>query len=60
MPIAIMKMHVERFQSAQYREADAASRDGPDMHALDIIGPRYAVGDVPAALHHPLIRGNVD
>ena len=29
MPIAIMKMHVERFQSARYREADVASATVP-------------------------------
>ena len=52
-------MHVERLQATQHREADTAGGDSADVHALDIIGPFDAVGDIPAALHHPLVGGNV-
>src|SRR5271165_4590891 len=59
VPIVIVKMHVEGLQAAEHGEADTAGGDGADMHALDIVGPCDAVGDVPAALHNPLIGGNV-
>ena len=57
--LVIMKMHVEGLQSAQHRKADAAGRARADVHALDVIGPFDTVGDVPAALHHPLVGGNI-
>ena len=57
--IVIVKMHVEGLESAQHRKADAAGRDRADMHALDVIGPFDTVSDIPAALHYPLIGGNI-
>ena len=59
VPIVVMQMHVEGLEPAKHGEADAAGGDRADVHALDIIGARDAVGDVPAALHHPLVGGNV-
>ena len=59
MSLEIMKMHVEGLQAAEHGKADPAGGDCADVHALDIIGPFYAVGDIPAALHHPLVGGNV-
>src|ERR1700736_5403920 len=46
MSVVIMKMHVEGLQAAEHGEADTAGGDGADMHALDIIGPFDAVGDI--------------
>ena len=54
--VGVMQMHVERLQPPQHRQADAPGGDGADVHALEIIGPLDAVGDVPAALHHPAGR----
>src|SRR5580704_17486913 len=52
-------MHVEGFQSAQHGNANTAGGDSADMHALDVVGPCGAVGDVPTALHYPLMGRNV-
>ena len=52
-------MHIEGFQAPQHGKANAAGGDGADMHAFDVIGALDAIGDVPAALHHPLIGRNV-
>ena len=54
-----VKMPVEGLEPAKHRKADAAGGDRADVHAFDLIGARDAVGDVPAALHHPLVGGNV-
>src|SRR5690606_26367309 len=43
---------VERLEAAQYRGADPAGRDGADVHALQVVGARDRLGDVPAALVH--------
>lgn len=29
------------------------------MHPFDIVGTRYAIGDVPAALDDPIVRGDI-
>jgi hypothetical protein len=49
MPIEVVRVHVEGLESAQYHKADAAGRDGADMHALNVIGTLDAIGDVPTA-----------
>ena len=54
-----VKMPVEGLEPAKHRKADATCGHRADVHALDVIGARDAVGDVPAALHHPLVGGNV-
>ena len=51
--VEIMEMHVERLQAAQHGAADPPGGDGADVHALDIVGARDAIGDVPAALRAP-------
>ena len=51
MPIEVVRVHVEGLESAQHHKADAAGRDGADMHALNVIGTLDAIGDVPTALH---------
>ena len=55
VPVVVVKMHVEGLQAAEHRKADAAGGDCTDVHALDIIRPRDAVGDIPAAPHHQLV-----
>ena len=57
--VEIMQMHVERLQAAQHRAADPPRGDGADVHALDVVGARDAIGDVPAALAHPIVRREV-
>ena len=59
MTVEIMEMHVERLEPAKHRAADPARGDGADMHALDVIGSAGAIGDVPATLHHPIVRRQV-
>jgi hypothetical protein len=54
-----VKMPVEGLEPAKHRKADAARDDRADVHALDVIGARDAVSDVPAALHDPLVGANV-
>ena len=56
MAIGIVQVHVERLEAAQHRASDPPGGDGPDMHPLDIVGSRYAVGDVPAAGLHQVPR----
>ena len=57
--VIIVQMHIEGFQAFQHGKANAAGGDRADMHAFDVIGTLDAIGDVPAALHHPLIGRNV-
>ena len=57
--VRVVQMHVERLQAAQHREADPAGGDRADMHALEIIGTLGAIGDVPSALDHPLVRRDI-
>jgi len=57
--VIIVQVHVEGFQAPQHGETDAARRDRAHMHAFDVIGALDAVGDVPAALHHPLIGRDI-
>jgi len=57
--VIIVQMHIEGFQAFQHGKANAAGGDGAGMHAFDVIGALDAIGDVPAALHHPLIGRNV-
>src|SRR5438105_5728789 len=59
MAVEIMEVHVERLEPAEYRAADPPRSDGPDVHFLDIIGTRDAIGDVPAALQDPVVRWEV-
>src|SRR3954454_775371 len=59
VPIGVVEIDVERLQPAKHREADPSGRDSADMHSLDVVGPGDAVGDVPATLHHPLVRGKI-
>ncbi|SKV99915.1 Uncharacterised protein [Mycobacteroides abscessus subsp. abscessus] len=53
--VEVMQPHVEGFQPAQHSLADAARRDDADVKSLKVIGALHAVGDVPAAVDHPLM-----
>ena len=57
--VGVVQLHVERLQPAQHREADTSGRHGADMHAFEIIGALDAIGDVPAAFAHPIVRRDV-
>jgi hypothetical protein len=45
--------------AAEHGKTDTAGGDSANVHALDIIGPFEAVGDIPTTLHSPLVGGNV-
>lgn len=48
VPVGVVQLDIERFEPAQHRGADPPSAHRADVHALDVIGSRNAVGDVPA------------
>jgi hypothetical protein len=48
-----VKMHAERLEPAKHRKADAAGGHRAGVHALDVIGARDVLGDVPATLDYP-------
>jgi hypothetical protein len=54
-----VKMHAEGLGPAKHRKADAAGGHRAGVHALDVIGARDVLSDVPATLDHPLVGGNV-
>ena len=49
MCVEVVQFDVEWRQAAEDREADAASSDNADFHALHVVGTRDTVGDVPSA-----------
>ena len=55
----VVEAHLERLQAPQHGGADPAGGHGSDLHPLDVIGAGHAVGDVPAAVDHPLVGGDV-
>src|SRR5258708_32732844 len=59
MAIGVVQLHIERFQPAQHRQTYTASGYRAHSHTLHGIRTRHAIPDVPTALHHPLIRGDV-
>jgi len=59
MAIGVVQADLERLQPAQHRRADPPRRDAADLHSLEVVRARRAVGDVPASLDHPLIGGDV-
>ena len=59
MAVGVVQPGLERLQAAQHRRADASGGHGPDLHALQVVGARGAVGDVPPAAQHPFVRGDV-
>src|SRR5258708_33775141 len=59
MAIGVVQLHIERFQPAQPRQTYTASGYRAHSHTFHVIRTRHAIPDVPTALHHPLIRGDV-
>ena len=59
VPVGVVQLDVERLQPAQHRGADAPRGDRADLHALEVVRARDAVGDVPAAVDDPLVRRDV-
>ena len=57
VPLAVVQADVEGGQPAQHGEADPAGGEDPDVHALEVVGPFHAVGDVPAAVGDPVVGG---
>ena len=57
--VGVVQPDIERRKAPQHRRADPSRRDRPDLHPLQVVLARGAVGDVPAAVHHPLIGRDV-
>lgn len=57
--VEVVEVDVERGEAAQHRLTDTAGRDDADVEALEVVGALDAVGDVPAAVDHPLMRRQV-
>ena len=57
--VRVVEADLERFQAAQHRRADAARADRADLHALEVVRARDGVRDVPAAVEHDPVRGQV-
>src|SRR5207248_1319552 len=59
VPVRVVQVDVEGREPAQYGGADPPGGDRPDVHALDVVRACDAVGDVPAAVEHDLVGGQV-
>ncbi len=59
VPIGVMQLDVEGLETPKHRRADAACRDGADVHALQVIGACDAIRNVPAAIDDPLMGRQV-
>ena len=57
--IGVVQSHLKRLQPPEYSRTDPTGSDRPDLHPFEVVRPGDAVGDVPAALDDPLIRGDV-
>ena len=55
MPVRVMEDHVERLQAPEHRRSDPPGGHGADVHALEVVLARHAVGDVPATLDNPAV-----
>ncbi len=55
VPVGVVKAHVEGLEPAQHRQPDAAGRHGSNLHRFEIVRALHAVGDIPAALAHPVM-----
>jgi len=53
VPIGVVQPDLEWLQPPQHGPADATGADRADLHALQVVGPRHAVGDVPATVDDP-------
>src|SRR5713226_2375407 len=59
MAVGVAQLDVEGLQAPQHSRADPPRGNGAYGHALEVVGPRYAIGDVPAVLHDPSVGGDV-
>jgi hypothetical protein len=57
--VGVAQLHIEWLEPPEHRQADPPGRHRPDRHAFQVVGPLHAVGNVPAALDHPLVGGKV-
>ncbi len=57
--VEVVQLHVEGLEQPQHAQPDAARGHRAHLHALEVVGARHAVGDVPAALDHPVVRRDV-
>src|SRR5207249_9848792 len=59
MTVGIVQLDVEGLEAAEHRRADASRSHRAHRHSYQIVGAGYTVGDVPSAVHDPLIRRDV-
>ena len=59
VPVGVVQADLERLEPAQNGRADPAGSHRPHLHPLEVVGAGHAVGDVPTALDHPLVGGDV-
>ena len=59
MASSVVKLNFKRLETAQYRKANPAGGNRPDMHAFKVIGTRNAIRNVPATLHGDPVRWEV-
>ena len=52
-------MNAERLQKPENTQSDAACRHCADVHALNVVGARHAIGDVPTAFKNPVVGRDV-
>ncbi len=57
--VGVVQRDVERLEPPEHGRADPPGSKRPDGHAFHVVGPLHAVGDVPPALDHPLVGGDV-
>ncbi len=57
--VEVVQPHVKWLEPTHYCLSDAPCRDDADIESLKVVGAFNAVGDVPAAVDHPLVRRKV-
>ena len=57
--VRVVQVDVEGLEAPEHAEPDAAGAERAHRHPLQVVGALHAVGDVPAALRHPLVGRDV-
>ena len=54
-----MQLDVEWLETPEHGGADATRRNRADVHALEVVRARDAIGDVPTTVDYPLMRRQI-
>ncbi len=57
--VGVMQRDVEWLEPPEHRRADPPGGNRPYRHAFYVVGPLHAVGNIPPAIDHPLVGGDV-